>query len=122
MWVILGGLVVVMFVMSRRNKKKQEDADSFRTDLAPGQRVMTMSGLIGVITGVEGDVITVASTGGDTSQWIRRAVRSLVSEEEWEAMTAEYSDEPEEEDAGDEEGDQDGTPDDDDGDSGVTRY
>jgi preprotein translocase subunit YajC len=99
MLVMFGVLIIAMVVMSRRNKKKQGDANAFRSELAPGQRVMTMAGLVGVITRVEGDVITVASQSGQESQWIRRAIRSLVPDEEWEAMTAEYPDDDEDGDA-----------------------
>jgi preprotein translocase subunit YajC len=98
-YVILAALVVGMFVMSRRSKKKQVDANAFRSELAPGQRVMTMSGMIGVISRVDGDVITVMSASGDESAWIRRAIRNLVSDSEWEAMTAEYPDDPDAVDA-----------------------
>ncbi|MDR1151061.1 MAG: preprotein translocase subunit YajC [Bifidobacteriaceae bacterium] len=99
MWVLLIGVAVLMYVMSRRNKKKQGDADAFRTELAPGQRVMTMSGLVGVISRVEGDVITIASANGDESAWIRRAIRSLVPDDEWTSMTSDYPDDPDDSDA-----------------------
>jgi preprotein translocase subunit YajC len=97
MWVVLVVLGVFMWFMSRRNKKRQGDADAFRTELAPNQRVMTASGLVGVISRVEGDVIVIASESGDESSWVRRAIRSLVTEEEWTAMTEEYPEDPEDE-------------------------
>jgi preprotein translocase subunit YajC len=96
MWVMLIGVAIVMFIMSRRNKKKQGDANAFRSDLAPGQRVMTVSGMVGVVSRVEGDIIVIASDAGDESQWVRRAIRSLVPDDEWEAMTSDYPDDPEE--------------------------
>jgi preprotein translocase subunit YajC len=130
MFVMLGVIVVAMFVMSRRNRKKQGDADAFRSELAPGQRVLTASGLVGLITRVEGDVITVASSRGDESQWIRRAIRSLVPDDEWDAMIAEYPADDEadggEEPATDDSPDPDTTAgDEDDGDNdepGIQRY
>jgi preprotein translocase subunit YajC len=94
MWVMLGAVVIAMFIMSRRSKRKQADANAFRSELAPGQRVMTLSGMIGEITRVEGDVIYVAAQGGGESAWVRRAIRSVVSDEEWDSMTADYPDEP----------------------------
>jgi preprotein translocase subunit YajC len=95
MWALLAALAIFMWVMSRRNKKRQADAGAFRRELGPGQRVMTLSGLVGVISKVEGDVITIASASGHQSEWLRRAIRSVVPEEEWTAMTEEYPEEPE---------------------------
>jgi preprotein translocase subunit YajC len=99
MWVLLIGVAILMYVMSRRNKKKQVNADAFRTELGPGQRVMTMSGMVGVISRVEGDVITIASANGDQSQWIRRSIRSLVPDEEWTSLTSDYPEDPDDTDA-----------------------
>jgi preprotein translocase subunit YajC len=97
MLIMLGVVIVLLVLFQRRGRKRQADADAFRNELAPGQRVMTMSGMIGVISQVNGDVITVMSASGDESAWIRRAIRSVVPDDEWEAMTAEYPDEEPEE-------------------------
>ena len=95
-WVLMGVMVVGMFVMQRRAKKKAVDTQNFRTELGPGQRVATTSGMIGMISRVDGDVITIMSASGDESAWLRRAVQSVVNDEQWEALTAEYPDDPEE--------------------------
>jgi len=96
-YILLGIAVVAMFVMSRRTKKKQAEAGAFRRELGPGQRVMTLSGMIGVVSQVEGDVITIMSASGDESAWLRKAIRSVVPDDEWEALTAEYPADPDEE-------------------------
>jgi len=57
---------------------------------------MTMSGMVGMISSVDGDVVTIMSASGDESAWIKKAIRQVITDEEWEAMTAEYSDDPEE--------------------------
>jgi preprotein translocase subunit YajC len=126
MWVFLIVAAVLMYVMSRRNKKKQGDANAFRSELAPGQRVMTMSGLVGVIVRVEGDLIVVASGNGDESQWIRRAIRALMPDDEWNALITEYPDDPDEIDEADESAEIDSAPADDDtpeddGDAGTAK-
>jgi preprotein translocase subunit YajC len=100
-WGLLVVFAVFMYFMSRRNKKRTVDANAFRTELAPGQRVMTLSGMIGVISRVEGDVITIMSASGDESAWVRRSIRSLVPDEEWAAMTEEYPEDPDEDAAED---------------------
>ncbi|MDR1393804.1 MAG: preprotein translocase subunit YajC [Bifidobacteriaceae bacterium] len=86
-WVIfLVGMIGLMFFMSRRNKKQQQQQADFRDSLGPGQRVMTAGGMIGVVTGIQGDVVTLMSPSGDESAYVRRAIRSQLSDEEWGAM------------------------------------
>jgi preprotein translocase subunit YajC len=98
MLIMMAGIVAVMFFMSRRNKKQQQSQQDFRDSLAPGQRVMTAGGMVGVISDVEGDVVTIMSPAGDQSAYVRRAIRSLVPDEEWEAMLRPYAADEEDED------------------------
>jgi preprotein translocase subunit YajC len=97
MFALIGVMIVLMVIMQRRSKKKQEAQVDFRRTLAVGQRVMNLGGLVGLVTTVEGDVITIQSQGGDTSSWVRRAIRNVIPDDEWDAMIAEYPDEPEDE-------------------------
>jgi preprotein translocase subunit YajC len=91
-FLIMAVFVVIMWMMSRRNKKKQDAQVDFRKTLAPGQRVQTVGGMIAVVTAVQGEVVTLMSPSGDESAFIKRAIRSLVPDEEWEAMIADYPD------------------------------
>ena len=90
MIIFLGLMIAVMFFMSRRNKKQQQKQSDFRDSLGPGQRVMTAGGMVGVISDVEGDVVTIMSPSGDRSAYVRRAIRSQVPDDEWEAMLQPY--------------------------------
>lgn len=69
-----------MFLMTSRSRKAQKEAAAFRTNLAPGQEVMTGSGLFGTIVAVdeEKDIITIESTPGNQSRWLRAAIAKLV--------------------------------------------
>ncbi|KZM35369.1 preprotein translocase subunit YajC [Oerskovia enterophila] len=69
-----------MFLMTNRSRKAQKEAAAFRTNLAPGQEVMTGSGLFGTIVAVdeEKDIITIESTPGNQSRWLRAAIAKLV--------------------------------------------
>ncbi|MDR1188011.1 MAG: preprotein translocase subunit YajC [Bifidobacteriaceae bacterium] len=103
MLVFLGGMILLMWFMSRRNKKQQQAQGDFRRTLDVGQRVMTVGGMVGVVVQVQGDVLTLMSPNGDESTYVRRAIKSQVSDEEWDNMTAPYpvdedevADEPEE--------------------------
>lgn len=69
-----------MFLMTSRTRKQQREAQNFRANLAPGQEVMTGSGMFGTIVDVdeEADVITIESTPGNQSRWLRAAIAKLV--------------------------------------------
>ncbi|MDR3106808.1 MAG: preprotein translocase subunit YajC [Bifidobacteriaceae bacterium] len=90
MLIFIAAMVALMWFMSRRNKKQQQQQGDFRRTLDVGQRVMTVGGMVGVISQVQGDVVTIMSPGGDESAYLRRAIKSQVSDEEWENLTAPY--------------------------------
>ncbi len=76
--IILLVLLVGLFFLSRRTQKRQKDAQSFRSNLTPGQDVMTASGMLGRIVEVDGDEITIESTPGTRSRWVRAAIAKVV--------------------------------------------
>jgi preprotein translocase subunit YajC len=76
--IILLVLLVGLFFLSRRTPRKQKDAQSFRANLTPGQDVMTASGMLGRIVEVDGDEITIESTPGTRSRWVRAAIAKVV--------------------------------------------
>ncbi|MBD8077912.1 preprotein translocase subunit YajC [Cellulosimicrobium arenosum] len=71
-----------MFLMTNRTRKQQREAQNFRSLLAPGQEVMTGSGMFGTIVEVdeEADIITIESTPGVQSRWLRAAIAKRVDE------------------------------------------
>ena len=76
---LFGALAIgAMFLMSRSSRKKQQAAVAFRDDLQPGQEVMTGSGYFGTIVAVEDDVVTLESTPGNRSRWLRAAIAKKV--------------------------------------------
>lgn len=98
-WIILIGLLGVMWYMSSRSRKTQQKAVEFRNNLKPGDEVMTHSGLLGTVVEVDGDTITLESLPGSQSRWIRAAIAKLIE------PTAEVADA--DDDADDEEYDED---------------
>ena len=73
--------VVALFYMSSRNRKQQRKAMDFRSSLAPGQEVMTGSGLFGTVVAVDPDkdIITLESTpGGAQTRWLRAAIAKRI--------------------------------------------
>jgi preprotein translocase subunit YajC len=67
-----------MFLLSSRQRKAQKEQLSFRDNLQPGQRVMTGSGMYGTVVEVDGDEVTLESTPGAQSVWIKAAIARLV--------------------------------------------
>ncbi|TKR24245.1 preprotein translocase subunit YajC [Cellulomonas hominis] len=76
--IILAIGAVALFLMSSRQRKAQREQLSFRDNLQPGQRVMTGSGMYGTVVEVDGDEVTLESTPGNESVWIKAAIARLV--------------------------------------------
>jgi preprotein translocase subunit YajC len=74
-FILLALMLVAFYFMSMRSRKQQKQTASFRDTLAVGQEVMTTGGLLGTVVDVEGDAITIESTPGNTSRWVRQAIR-----------------------------------------------
>ena len=98
-YILLGGLVLLMFWMTSRTKKRQRAAEEFRDNLSVGQEVMTGSGLFGTIVAVDDERVTLRSGNGadaSTSEWLRQAIAKVVEPVQSldEDVRADASDEP----------------------------
>ncbi|MDQ2625335.1 MAG: preprotein translocase subunit YajC [Actinomycetota bacterium] len=71
---IFAVLLVFMFFSSRKARKQQQEKASFQADLAPGQVVVTASGLVGTVTEVEAELVTLEHAPGSVTTWVRAAV------------------------------------------------
>lgn len=76
--VILVLLVGVMWFMSNRSRKQQQKAQEFRSNLKPGDEVMTGSGLFGTVVAVEDDTVTLESSPGTQTRWLKAAIAKLI--------------------------------------------
>ena len=79
MLIILALAFGAMYLMTNRTRKQQRQAADFRANLEVGQEVMTGSGLYGTIVDVDGDTITLESTPGNHTRWIRAAIAKQVA-------------------------------------------
>ena len=85
--IIIGALLLVMVVMSNRNKAKRAAADvERRSAMVPGTRVMTTSGMHGTITAVDpendggtADKVTIEIAPGVAVDWALAAIREAPS-------------------------------------------
>lgn len=71
-WVLIGVLVVVMvgamFVMNKKSKKRQQEADELINAVKPGNKVKTIGGVCGIVVEVDKEENTfVLETGSETS-------------------------------------------------------
>ncbi len=73
-------VLAVPLVMSTRKQKKQQAAQQeLQSSLAPGDRVMTTSGLYGTVADASGDnTIDIEIAPGVVTTWLRLAVREKV--------------------------------------------
>lgn len=77
-YIIIALAFGAMWLMSSRTRKQQQAAQEFRNTLEPGDEVMTGSGFFGTVVEVEGDVITLESTPGSRTRWLRAAISKKI--------------------------------------------
>ena len=77
-YILIALAVGGIWLMSNRTKKQQKAAMEFRNNLVAGDEVMTASGLLGTVVDVEDDVITLESSPGSTTRWIRAAISKKI--------------------------------------------
>ncbi len=76
--IILLVAFAALWFMSSRTRKQQREMADLRTNLQVGDEVMTGSGLFGTVTAVDGDVVTLESTPGSETRWLRAAIARRV--------------------------------------------
>ncbi len=79
MLLLFGLLGVMMYFMSRRQRRAQEQQQALQNSLSVGDRVMTTSGLYGTVTDTEDETtISIEIAPGVETEWLRAAVREKV--------------------------------------------
>ncbi len=78
LFIILALALGALWLMSNRTRKQQRAAQEFRNNLVAGDEVMTASGLLGTVVAVEDDVITLESSPGAHTRWIRAAIAKKI--------------------------------------------
>jgi len=64
-FILLGGMLVLMyFLMIRPQKKKEKEAKEMRDSLKPGDKIVTIGGIMGRVCAVKDDSVTI-ETGAD---------------------------------------------------------
>lgn len=76
---MFGLLGVMMYFMTRRQRKAQEQQAALQNSLDVGDRVMTTSGLYGTVTDADDSTtVTLEIAPGVETEWLRAAVREKV--------------------------------------------
>ncbi|HEV7646664.1 MAG TPA: preprotein translocase subunit YajC [Actinophytocola sp.] len=77
---MFGLLGLMMYFMSRRQRKAQQQQLDLQTSLNVGDRVMTTSGLYGTVCDTSSDTsIGIEIAPGLETEWLRAAVREKVN-------------------------------------------
>lgn len=93
---MFGLLGLMMFFMSRRQRRTQEQQVQLQNSLSIGDRVMTTSGLYGTVCDTSSDTtIGIEIAPGLETEWLRAAVREKVNPEVEEEDDEELVDEVE---------------------------
>lgn len=77
LFVFLGLAVLGLFFVSSRGRKQQAKVNDFRNTLEPGQQIMTSSGQLGTIVSVVGDAVTIETTPGVYTRWVKAAIQQV---------------------------------------------
>jgi preprotein translocase subunit YajC len=76
---MFGLLGVMMYFMTRRQRRAQEQQQALQNSLGVGDRVMTTSGLYGTVIDAEDSAtVTLEIAPGVETEWLRAAVREKV--------------------------------------------
>jgi len=93
MLLLFGLLGVMMYFMSRRQRRAQEQQKTLQNSLGVGDRVMTTSGLYGTVTDTEDETtISIEIAPGVETEWLRAAVREKVGPVEEEELVEDVED------------------------------
>lgn len=68
-------LIVVMIMQSAKQRKAVKDMKEMQASLAPGDRVLTTSGLEASVTAVTEDTVELEIAPGVRTRWDRRVIR-----------------------------------------------
>ena len=72
--ILFAVLIGFMFFSTRKARRQQQEKSSFQADLEPGQEVLTASGLLGTVTAIDGDIVTLEHAPGSVTTWVRAAI------------------------------------------------
>jgi preprotein translocase subunit YajC len=74
-------LAVPLFLSARKQKRAMADQKNLQDSLAPGDKVMTTSGLYGTVADASHDTtIDIEISEGVVTRWLRAAIREKVAE------------------------------------------
>ncbi|MDA3646936.1 preprotein translocase subunit YajC [Saccharopolyspora indica] len=71
-------LAVPLFLQARKQKRAMAEQQKLQNSIAPGDRVMTTSGVFGTVVATSDDTIDLELAPGMTTTWVRQAVREKV--------------------------------------------
>lgn len=90
-------LAVPLFLSARKQKRAMAEQKNLQDSLAPGDKVMTTSGLYGTVADASHDTtIDIEISEGVVTRWLRAAIREKVAETD-EAVIEDKTDDVEEE-------------------------
>ena len=77
---ILGMLLIFYFLMIRPQQKRQKEIQKMLANVKKGDRVVTASGLYGVVSGVKDDVVVLQIADNVKVEMLKSAVTGVVAQ------------------------------------------
>lgn len=78
--ILLGGLFYLLFVMPQRRRQKK--LEQIRSEIAVGDDVRSVGGILGTVVDEEGDVFVLDIGGGQRMRILKRAIAEKVGGED----------------------------------------
>ncbi|MDR3013657.1 MAG: preprotein translocase subunit YajC [Chitinispirillales bacterium] len=80
-FIMIAMIAIIYFVMIRPEKKRQKERQNMLTALKKGDKIITIGGIVGVITAVK-DTTYVIKSGGDGAvlEFTKSAIQNLVTD------------------------------------------
>ena len=72
-------LAVPLFLQARKQKRAIAEQQKLQNSIAPGDRVMTTSGVFGTVVATSDDTVDLELAPGVTTTWVRLAIREKVT-------------------------------------------
>jgi preprotein translocase subunit YajC len=86
-------LAVPMFLQARKQKRAMKDQQQLQNSLSVGDRVMTTSGMFGIVVSTSDDNVELEIAPGVITTWVRAAVREKANlDDETPELTEDFAD------------------------------
>ncbi|MDT4989343.1 MAG: preprotein translocase subunit YajC [Micromonosporaceae bacterium] len=80
MWILLALFIAAAyFLIIRPQQRRRRDVQAVQSSLGPGDEVVTVAGLYGIVIDVDDKIVTIEVAPGVTNRYARQAIAQVVT-------------------------------------------